>query len=69
MYNEIIMAERIGTACMKAANYMKNRKVVKTHQNILVFYNGDAKKIKINFPILNSINKESVEAIESSNME
>lgn len=69
LYNEIIMCERIGTACMKAANYMKNRKVVKTHQNILVFYKGDTKKIKVNFPILRGISKERIETIESPDME
>jgi ParB-like chromosome segregation protein Spo0J/16S rRNA G966 N2-methylase RsmD len=41
-YNEIILLESIGTARIRANNQMrKNRKLVKVHQNILVFFNGD----------------------------
>jgi hypothetical protein len=38
--------ENIGAAAIRANNPMKTRKVVKTHQNILVFYKGDKKQIK-----------------------
>lgn len=40
-YNEIIIKTPIGTAAMRASVIMRNRKVVKTHQNMLVFYKGD----------------------------
>ena len=31
---------------------MGNRKVVRIHQNVLVFYKGNPKEIKLNFPEL-----------------
>ena len=36
-YNEIIMVTPTGTAAIRAGGMMKNRKIVRTHQNILVF--------------------------------
>lgn len=50
LYNEIILIEQSGTAAIRAGNAMKNRKVVKTHQNVLVFFKGDNKDIKQTFP-------------------
>lgn len=38
LYNELILVESAGTAAMRANQLMKNRKTVKTHQNVLVFY-------------------------------
>ena len=48
-YNEIILATSIGTASLKASRSMNNRKITKIHQNVLVFYKGDPKKIKENY--------------------
>ena len=45
LYNEIILKNSIGTAALRASNSMKNKKVTKIHQNVLVFYKGDVKKI------------------------
>lgn len=39
-YNEAILATPIGSAMLRADNCMKNKKLVKTHQNILVFKKG-----------------------------
>lgn len=50
LYNEIIMIDPIGTAAVRAARYMKARKLAKVHQNILVFYKGNTDKIKDIFP-------------------
>lgn len=36
-YNEIILLTPIGNAGMRAAKYMRNKKVVGIHQNVLVF--------------------------------
>ena len=36
-YNEIIMVTPTGTAAIRAGGMMKNRKICRTHQNILVF--------------------------------
>ena len=49
-YNDIILVDSIGTAPRRAAQNMKSRKVVKVHQNVLVFYKGDASEIKENYP-------------------
>jgi DNA modification methylase len=45
-YNDVILVTAIGTAAMRAnTNFVRGaRKVVKTHQNVLVFVKGDAKK-------------------------
>lgn len=49
LYNEIILIQPIGNAALRANSYMKNRKTVKVHEYILVFYKGDTHKIKDNF--------------------
>jgi len=46
LYNEIILLNNIGTAAMRASNTFSFRKVVRLHQNVLVFYKGDIKRIK-----------------------
>ena len=51
-YNDIIYLEGGGTASLRAARIFANRKVTKVHQNILIFYKGDVKEIKSNFPKL-----------------
>ena len=54
LYNEFILVESVGTAALRAAKQFNAlRKAVKTHQNVLVFYKGDIKNIKNNFPKLN----------------
>lgn len=50
LYNELVLVDNVGTARLRAGKYMQHRKVVKVHQNVLVFYNGDAKQIKNEFP-------------------
>lgn len=52
LYNELTMVDPIGTAAQRASNSMKNRKVVKIHQNVLCFYKGDPANIKKNFPAI-----------------
>lgn len=36
-YNEIILINQSGSACMRTAGFDKNRKIIRTHQNVLVF--------------------------------
>ena len=49
-YNDIILINSVGTLPMRAGRYMNSsRKVGRRHQNVLVFYKGDPKKIKENF--------------------
>lgn len=49
-YNEIIMVNPIGTAAIRADRSFRNRKVVKVHQNVLVFYKGNPAEIRNHFP-------------------
>lgn len=49
LYNELIIVNPIGTAMLRCNRLMRNRKVAKTHQNVLVFYKGNLKNIKNNY--------------------
>ena len=49
LYNDIVLVDTFGTAVVRANGSMRNRKVVKIHQNVLVFYKGDPKRIKGEF--------------------
>jgi len=51
-YNELVLLNAIGTAQMRANRYMVNRKMVRVHQNVLVFYKGNVKEIAQHFPKL-----------------
>ena len=51
-YNEIILINQSGTAAIRSAGNMKSRKIVKCHQNVLVFYKGDTTTIKDKFEVL-----------------
>lgn len=47
LYNDIVLLEQLSTAPMRAGTvFNARRKVVKVHQNVLVFYKGDIKAIK-----------------------
>lgn len=52
LYNEMILVNAIGAKAIGASGYMKSRKVGKVHQNVLVFYKGNPKNIKQNYPEL-----------------
>lgn len=58
LYNELILVDPVGNLQMRVGKYMEHRKVGKTHQNILVFYNGNTKKIKEIFPKIEIIEDE-----------
>lgn len=49
LYNEIIKIDPNGTAGIRAKKTFATRKVIKVHQNILVFYKGNLNNIKKNF--------------------
>lgn len=50
LYNDAILLEQYGTAPMRAGKQFEaGRKIVKVHQNVLVFYKGDMKAIKSTF--------------------
>lgn len=51
LYNEMILVEQAATAVLRAKKqFMSGRKVVKCHQNVLVFFKGDPKTIKNTYP-------------------
>ena len=68
LYNELVLLDPIGSACMRARRYMKSRKVAKVHQNVLVFFKGDTNKIKDLYPILQGEENGSEDA-EFSDMD
>lgn len=54
LYNEIILVNVVGSLAVRVRRQFNGgRKVGKMHQNVLVFYKGDPKKIKENYPELN----------------
>ena len=70
LYNELILVEVSGNGAIRAAQQMKGRKVVKTHQNVLIFYKGDPSKKKQHIPEIephmltneNDLDNESADA-------
>lgn len=54
-YNDIILKNTNASGAIRANGMMKNRKVVRLHQNVLVFFKGDPKKIKEDFEPLEEI--------------
>ena len=53
LYNEMILLNSVGNAGMRAGKtFNGGRKVIKVHQNVLVFYKGNPKNIKSNYPEL-----------------
>jgi DNA modification methylase len=57
-YNDMILLNTAGTAPLRANNLMAARKVVKIHQNILVFYKGNPAEIKKHFPKIETATSE-----------
>ena len=50
LYNESVLLEQYGTAPLRAGVvFSASRKTIKVHQNVLVFYKGDLKRIKQNY--------------------
>jgi len=48
-YNDIVLINMIGSLPVRMNKQFINRKVGKCHQNVLIFYKGDVKKIKDNY--------------------
>lgn len=52
-YDEMILVNMIGSLAIRVGKQFGNsRKIGKLHQNVLVFYKGDPRKIRDNFPEL-----------------
>ena len=53
LYNEMILVNAVGTLAIRAGKqFASGRKIGKQHQNVLVFYKGNPKNIKANYPEL-----------------
>ena len=53
LYNDMVLLNSVGNAGMRAnKTFNGGRKVIKVHQNVLVFYKGNPKNIKSNYPEL-----------------
>lgn len=52
LYNNIILATPLGSSALRANKFMKSRKTVRVHQNVMVFFKGDTKTIKDIFPVI-----------------
>jgi len=59
LYNEMIIGNTLGTLPQRASRMMTTRKIGKTHQNALVFFNGSPKEIKNIYPKLDFTNIEN----------
>lgn len=60
-YNDIVLINAVGTGAFRANNTFKQRKVVKLHQNVLVFFKGDTKHIKDKFPSIDFSECEGID--------
>lgn len=54
LYNELVLLNNIGTAPMRAGGTFSNRKMVKLHQNVLVFFKGDPSTIQETYSPIDS---------------
>lgn len=64
-YNDIILINTLGSGAMRARKQMNaSRKVIRSHQNVLVFFKGDQKDIKKEFGEL--VNLLDIEEYEES---
>lgn len=51
-YNELILVNAVGTLPRRVGRFMRHRKIGRRHQNVLVFYKGNIKAIKDEYPEL-----------------
>lgn len=64
-YNDMILLNTVGSAAMRARLSMKNRKVTRIHQNVLVFYKGDPRNITKEFVELETLEDDLEILMES----
>lgn len=69
LYNDIVLINQIGSGACRVRRNMVMRKVVRTHQNVMVFYKGDPKTVKDHFAELKEINDEEVANMVQDNSE
>ena len=52
LYNEIVLVNAVGSGAVRASRIFRTRKVVRLHQEVLVFYKGNPKEIQKHFPVI-----------------
>lgn len=57
-YNEVILVNAVGTLPQRVGRSMRTRKIGRRHQNVLVFYKGDIKSIKAEYPQIEVVTGE-----------
>ena len=63
LYNDIILLNVVGSAAFRVRRAMRNRKVVRVHQNVMVFFKGDPKAIQEDFEELEELDEEEIAAM------
>lgn len=66
LYNEIIVLNTVGSGAWRCRGNMRNRKVVRIHQNALVFFKGNTKEIQETFHELKAEDEQLQEYEECS---
>jgi DNA modification methylase len=66
LYNDIILLNVVGSAAFRVRRAMRNRKVVRVHQNVLVFFKGNPKAIQDEFAELEELDEEEIAAMTGS---
>jgi hypothetical protein len=65
LYNEVILVNAVGTGAMRSNRYfVSSRKIVKLHQQVLVFVKGDPVKAAERLPVFWEAEKETSDADE-----
>lgn len=66
LYNDIVLLNVVGSAAFRVRRAMRNRKVVRVHQNVLVFFKGNPKAIQEDFAELEELDEEEIAAMTGS---
>lgn len=69
LYNEMILIESMATGALRAHNFTVGRKVVKGHQNVLVFYKGEQLEQKKHILVFYKGNPKEIKAYKIKNNE
>ena len=55
LYNDMVLLNQVGSKAITTRKAMESRKVARVHQNVLVYYKGDTRKIRDEFPPLKGL--------------
>jgi DNA modification methylase len=69
LYNDIVLLNVVGSAAFRVRRNMRNRKVVRVHQNVLVFYKGNPQAIQDHFEELTELEEDAIAAMAAGETE